>query len=390
MTAQVAFCWGQFGPYHMDRCRAVAEALGDASAVLGIEIADRSPYYAWAPQPAGPHFVKETLFPGQDYLETGRLARFLRLVRRLLGSGVRHVFLCHADQPEYFAAAIILRLAGRRVHVMTDSKFDDLPRRAWREALKPVFYRPYCGALVGGPRSRAYLRFLGRPRGPIVLGYDTVSIARIRALAGVPPAPDGPPHGVRHFTVIARFVPKKNLGLMLEAYQRYRSLDPAPRDLVLCGSGPEEDALRRQASGIPGVRFPGFLQAEGIARLLGESLALVLPSIEEQWGLVVNEALALGVPVLVAENTGARDLLVRDEVNGHVFEPDNAEGLARLMARIAGDATHWHRLAAATRSYAEAGDVARFAEGVLSLTGLPPATGRIGTPFAKEDGRESG
>lgn len=371
MTARVILFWGQFGPYHMDRCRAVAAALGDPAAVLGLEIADRSPFYDWAPEAADSRFVKETLFPGKSYADMGRFARFRRLVRRILASRARHVFLCHADQPEYFAAAVCLRLAGRRVYVMSDSKFDDFPRFAWREVLKKAFYRPYCGALVGGARSRDYLRFLGCPAGRIALGYDTVSIARIRKLAGAPPAPGGTPHARRHFTAVARFLPKKNLAMLIDAYRAYcRQAGEAPRDLVLCGAGPEEDALRRRAEGLDGVKFAGFLQADGVARVLATTLSLVLPSVEEQWGLVVNEALAMGVPVLVAHNVGARDSLVRTAINGHVFEPDNPEGLARLMARLAADEAEWCRLCQGAADFAPRGDVARFAEGVKMLTGI--------------------
>ena len=65
--------------------------------------------------------------------------------------------------------------------------------------------------------------------------------------------------------------------------------------------------------------------------MLRKSLALILPSTEEQFGFVVLEALALGIPVIVSENVGARDLHVRTGVNGFIFEPDNEKGLAFFM-----------------------------------------------------------
>ena len=182
------------------------------------------------------------------------------------------------------------------------------------------------------------------------------------------------PHGERHFTAVARFVPKKNLFLLLEAYALYRRRAGAePRRLVLCGDGPlmddlRADADRRDLGDL--VSFPGFVQTDEVARLLASSLALVLPSTEEQWGLVVNEALAMGVPVLVSDNVGARDTLVRTAVNGYVFEPDNGEGLSRLMERLAGDEGEWRRLSEAAARFAPLGDVARFVDGVRVLTGL--------------------
>lgn len=366
-----AFVWGQFGPYHMDRCEGAAAALRHHGTVTGIEVAASSDYYAWTPTGDGEGFHKLTLFADRSYNATNWWQRFVRLSCACLKSRARHVFLCHVSDVEYFLTALVLRLAGRRVYAMTESKFDDLPRTAWREVAKKLFYLPYHGALVGGARCRAYMKFLGFRDERIAEGYDTISIARIRALAGTPSAPDGAPFAERHFTAVARFVPKKNLGLLIEAYGRYRELaGEAARSLVLCGGGALEDELRRQAAPIPGIHFAGFVQADGVARALSTSLALVLPSIEEQWGQVVNEALAMGVPAMVTDQVGARDSLVRAEVNGFVFEPDNAEGLARLMLRIAADEAEWRRLAEGTARFTATADAARFGEGARALMGV--------------------
>ncbi len=367
----IAFVWGQFGPYHMDRCEAAGAALHESAAVVGIEVAASSDHYAWSPTGSGHHFRKMTLFPGANYSAVGRFARFRRLVAACLSSRARHVFMCHPGEGEYFAAALVLRLLGRRLYVMTESKFDDLPRNAWREVAKKIFYLPYRGALVGGARTRDYMRFLGFKDRRITIGYDTVSVERVRHLAGVPPAPDGTPFADRHFTIVARLVAKKNIALAIDAYRRYRDLaGDGARDLAIYGSGPLEDDLRTRAAGLDGLRFMGFQQEATIARALGSTLALILPSVEEQWGLVVNEAAAMGVPSLVTDQVGARDALVRTMTSGFVFEPDNAEGLARLMHRLGGDEAEWRRLAEGAAAGAVAGDTPRFAEGVRALTGL--------------------
>jgi glycosyltransferase involved in cell wall biosynthesis len=343
--------------------------------VLGLELAPASDEYAWAPSGGATGFVKETLFPGLKVEAVASHRRFARLFARLRASGAAHVFLCNPDRPEVLLTALVLRLLGRRVYAMTESKFDDFPRRGWREIAKKLFYLPYNGVLVGGARSADYMRFLGFAPGAIAAGYDSVGLDRVRALAAAPPAPDGMAFAARHFTIIARLVPKKNLAVAIDAYRRYRELagtdDRAPaRDLVIFGSGPLEADLRARGAGLDGLRFAGFQQQEAIARGLAATLALVLPSREEQWGLVVNEALAMGVPVLVTDQVGARDSLVRTAVNGYVFEPDNAEGLARLMLQISGDEAEWRRLCDGTRAFAPLADAPRFGDGVRALTGL--------------------
>jgi glycosyltransferase involved in cell wall biosynthesis len=188
-------------------------------------------------------------------------------------------------------------------------------------------------------------------------------------MAGTDAAPAGVPHTERHFTIIARFIAKKNITLALEAYAGYladRSRRRPPRALYLCGSGELEPALRKKAAELrlEHVHFCGYLSEEEVAQTLGSTLALILPSIEEQHGLVVNEALAMGVPVLVSDNCGARDLLVRSGVNGYVFEPDNAAGLANFMGALDRDEAEWTRLSLGTRRFLPAADTGFFVDAV--------------------------
>jgi glycosyltransferase involved in cell wall biosynthesis len=369
----ILFVWGQFGPYHQDRCKAAAGLPNHT--VMGLEIANNSSHhYAWDPIEAS-GFTKITLFPGKTYEEAGRLNRLLALVREGVRAGARYNFLCHYDQLEIFILATVLRFLRRRVFIMWESKFDDRPRSLWREMLKWVFLRPYTGVLNSGIRSRAYLAFLGMAGRPIANGYDSISVERLRAQAGSPAAPDGASFRQREFLVIARLVAKKNLSLVIAAYDLYRRNNPEnARNLVFLGTGPLDAALKAEVSarGLSGIRFAGFVQAEGVAHYLSHALALILPSIEEQWGLVVNEALALGVPVLCSENVGARDDLVRDTENGYVFAEYNAEHLADLMGLISGNETRWRAMATASSKRADLGDTSHFADGVRALIAAAP------------------
>jgi glycosyltransferase involved in cell wall biosynthesis len=262
---------------------------------------------------------------------------------------------------------------------MQDSKLDDKPRRLAKEWLKYLLYKPYKAALVGTPRSREYLAFLGLPEERIVVGYDALSLDRVAGLARAEPAPLGVPHGERHFTIIARFVPAKNLAMAIDAYAAFRREHPGTtRELHLCGSGPLEEGLKAQVArlGLEGVQFRGYLQEAEIAATLASTLALILSSTEEPFGLVVNEALALGVPVLLSENCGARDLLMRSAVNGYVFEPDNVDGLAHFMGLLHRDGDEWARLAANSQRFRDAADTGWFVRGVLQVLDALAGRGR--------------
>jgi L-malate glycosyltransferase len=357
---------------HLDRCRAVATHFGATRRVIGIELGGRSGTYDWK-QSTVPGFEKHTLFPEASSSDISALRRFWALVRACIAIGPADFFFCHYNEFSVFAASIALRLLGRRVFVMNNSKFDDKPRHVLKEALKLLYLLPYSGALVASRRSGAYLEFLHFRKNCIAHGYNAISVARVQGQAGTPPAPQGREFQSRHFTVVARMVPKKNHAAILEAFAVYARSTASPRPLHFCGSGPLEQVIRRRAAelGLSELTvFHGSLDAAAVSRVLSNTLALILISFEEQFGLVIPEALALGVPVIVSENCGACDDLVRSGENGFVVEPDNPAGIAYFMNILATDRRTWTNMATAAADRAVLGDVGRFVEGCEQLIAL--------------------
>lgn len=367
----LAFVWDNFGPMHADRCDAVAQAVGVGSDVIGIELSATSQEYDWNSE-KGSNFRKITLYPTKGWQQKSAVSVARRIISICMANSVSNVFLCNYDKTGVFLAGLGLRLLGKNVYVMGCSKFDDLPRNVWKEAMKRFFFLPYQGAITSGKRSRDYMRFMGIPESRIATEYNTLSLDRILRMGGGAAAPEGMPFKDRHFTIVARFIPKKNIAMALEAYSQYRRIALHPRALHLCGSGPLEKELREQVQKLQladNVVFRGFLQTDGVAQVLGNSLALILPSTEEQFGNVVIEAQAMGLPVILSDNCGARDNLVRSGVNGFVVEPDNPSGLAFFMKLLSDDSETWFRFASKTREFSKLGDTQRFVTAVLQLTG---------------------
>jgi glycosyltransferase involved in cell wall biosynthesis len=363
----IAFVWENFGPLHVDRCEAVMNRGFD---VIGIEFTGRSSTYGWAPFPA--KFRKVTLLGGEI---DGGLSE-AKLLRALLSmcyrSGAHHFFFCHYEKPAILLSALAMRGVGRHVYMMYESKFDDHPRNLWREFIKRQFLKPYHGCLAGSTRTQDYVRFLGMRPDRIVRGYDTVSVQRMkRQLSDV--CSVAVPFDQRHFTIVARLVEKKNHSLALQAYRRYLSTSSNPRRLIICGSGLLENELKAEVKSLSldqFVTFTGFIQTEEVSRILSSTLALILPSTQEQFGQVVLEAMAIGLPVLVSEACGARDELVRTGVNGFVFESDNPEGLAWFMSSLAHDQNLWIKMCHATKRFLPLCDVTGFADGVEQLVSI--------------------
>ncbi len=178
------------------------------------------------------------------------------------------VFISHYERPYIFLASLMLRLSGKTVFVLQDSKFDDYRRFLWREVFKRLMYKPYQGAIVASPRSGDYVRFLGvNPRAdPAELLHHLA-----RARARPPPARrqprGGAPFSGRAFLCVARLIAKKNHMMLLDAYALYAGRTAAPRQLILCGSGPLEAEIRRPDPR-PRPRWPGRAQGQS---LLGRS-----------------------------------------------------------------------------------------------------------------------
>lgn len=344
--AWTAVIFDRFGPYHLARLEAAARLRP----ILALEVCGESREYAWDPVEAvgdGENFRRLTLFPGRDHaqISPSECARGLTAVLDHNEPGAVAV-------PGWASPAALAALGwgarrGRPVVVMSESTAHDEPRRAWKEAVKRRVLRQ-CGAgLAGGGPQRDYLVALGLPADRVFTGYDAVDNAHFErgADAARAEAPErraalGLP--ARYFLASARFVEKKNLPRLLEAFAAYRQ--GAQRaggevwDLVLLGDGPLRPVLeqRRADLGLRDcVHLPGFRQYPELPAFLGLAGAFVHPSTTEQWGLVVNEALAAGLPVLVSNRCGCAPDLVAEGVNGWTFTPEDTSALTDGLHRLA-------------------------------------------------------
>lgn len=384
-TRTITLAWAQLSVEHLDRAAALAERLGSAAQVCAIGMAGSTRTYADTPPATcevGARTV--TLFPGQCYEDVPAWRRGLALLRQTWRSDMICMGIGY-DKLEALLVSWLLRLGGKRVVMLNDTKFEDRPRTPLGEIAKRLALSCYSAAIVAGARNLEYFRFLGFRRRPVLPGCDTIALDRIRANAAEAQAPAAAAYAQRHFVFVGRFVDVKNLTLLIEGYAAYAGqAGAAARRLVVAGSGPLEADLRARIDqhGIAHlVELRGFLTGAKLARCMADAAALVLSSYSETWGLVVNEAMALGIPAVISEACGARDTLVRNLINGVVFESGSAQALAAALAHVGGDERRWMDMVAETHRRAWLADTATFADAVELL--LDPQAQPAGQHIAR-------
>jgi len=157
------------------------------------------------------------------------------------------------------------------------------------------------------------------------------------------------------FLHVGRLAAEKNVGQIIEAFLRARELLPAGAvRLMIAGAGPEEPALRALAG--RDVLFLGVLDRErSLPRLYASADAFLFASLTETLGLVVLEAMASGLPVIAPAAGGVADHL-RDDENGIVVPPNDADAMAASIVALTLDLARRRRLGEGARRTAMALD----------------------------------
>lgn len=381
----VAVLFARFGPYHLARLRGANACLERVGARLSaIAMAGLDNTYAWDQVAVPTTYESRVLFPNSSYekIPARDLARGLTAYLDEIDPVA--VALPGWAFTEAKAGLEWCRTRKRAAILMSESSQGDHFRIWPRELAKQVLVRRFHAALVGGVRHEEYARRLGIPRACIFKGYDVVdndyfaaeatrvraASAEARAAAKLPP---------RYILSSSRFIAKKNIARLLRGYARYCASHPNAPDLVLCGDGDLRDRLQALARrlGIDArVHWPGFVQYEQLPTYYALAEAFILASTTEQWGLVVNEAMAAGLPVLVSNRCGCAPDLVREGENGFTFDPFDPDFIAAAIARLPTDAATLARMGDRSRQIIAQFSPATFGRNLVEAARL--ALARLG------------
>lgn len=326
-----------------------------------VLIAGKEETYGWAGEDfealygGVPVTVLSKTFRGlglRGYFKLSTLKTTLKFFGQLLKWRPKIVLVGGYDRPESMLAAFSSWLFRWRVGVMHDSRFNDAEsysKNVVLERLKSLVVRRYDFFMCSGQECVDYSNFLtGAKRPAYYGGWNVVDHESIGAAAEDAASDNeiyqhlGIDPDRRFFLMPIRFIAKKNVETVLDAYARYvRGVSGDPVAMIICGQGELEDDYRRRISRLgieKHARIVPWLPYDKVPRASRISNGVILASTHDQWGLIVNEALAAGAPMLVSNRCGAHEL-IKNGVNGYTFTPKDTEHLSALLTKLATDSS---------------------------------------------------
>jgi glycosyltransferase involved in cell wall biosynthesis len=218
--------------------------------------------------------------------------------------------------------AIICRLMNPRSRLLTwvcVSESTEAQRSKARGWFRKLLVRKIDGFLVNGESGARYLQCIGVPRGKIFRAPYPTDIERFGGSTL-----DRDEASTHRMLYVGQFVTRKGLVPFLRVLVRWATDHPSKIiEIYLVGSGPLEQTLKSlpRPSNLT-VSVHGFVPYDDLATVYQSAGIFVFPTLADEWGTVVSEAMASGLPVLGSVEGQAVEELVRDGVSGWLFRRD--------------------------------------------------------------------
>ena len=333
MTAHIekrlAICWPHFGPYHFARLDALSKALADDWHLCGFETDPSDSTYEWSCEENQNREWTHVKSP--PTLVSHSLASYRPTIVFINGWGFptsRRVWRW------------CLRNRTPKV-LLSDSRASDKKRNRISEWAKSAYVKTFQAAVTAGESHAEYLVSLGMPRHKIHLGLDVVDNQYFSSRRSDHSSNTGHFSQTKdrpYFLGIGRWIKKKDWPLLIRAYATWSSSIDNPPELRLVGGGEmhrELNKMRLKYQLNENLSLVPFQSYATLPNLYQNAIATVLPSREdEQWGLVVNESLAAGTPVIVSTECGCTESLVEHEKTGFIFQAGDEHSLRRMLQKV--------------------------------------------------------
>lgn len=231
-------------------------------------------------------------------------------------------------------------------------------KRRLRDTVLSIVYRFVDGFLAIGTANHTYYRSLGVPEAKIFDVPYTVDNDRFIAAAALTREERaavrqayGLPSDRPVILYASKFMPRKHPDDVLRAVASLKDKGGSPT-VFMVGTGEMEQELRNLVAelAIDNVVFGGFINQAELPKIFAAADIFVLPSENEPWGLIVNEAMCAGIPIVVSEEVGCVTDLVKDGVNGYHIRAGDVGALAGALEKLLSDDSSRLRMGGASLS----------------------------------------
>ena len=270
-------------------------------------------------------------------------------------------------EPSYFIGALMMRSLDTRHVIRVMPTYDAWIKRSLpKEAGKHLLYRTVDGAKTSGDAASRVAQAYGLPPQRIFPITQSIDVDHYAAAQAVSSSERGEERQNRNlhgcvFIYVGRLWSGKGLDTLFDAYEALLE-DESNVSLLIVGDGVEEDIFRARARDLPHVHFEGFVQPRDLPSLYALGDVFVFPTLGDPHGLVVEEAMAAGLPVISSTAAGDIEKRIVDGERGFLFQPGNSSILAKRMQRLSRDVELRQRFTEAGRMYAAGRSHERYAE----------------------------
>ncbi len=293
------------GDYHRARVKEVATLLGSEN-VFSADLGSGDGLYKWENTDANAHhFVLSPSTVDQVDLKS-TIQHWKQIITK---NNITHICIPGYGRKVYRKMLTESKKMGLHTLMFAESWYPsklpfDIIKGIWLKSKVDIFF-------VSGIRAAQHFRDrLKLDKKKIIEGYSVVDNKHFSA--GKAPKENKPT-----LLCVARFAPEKNLQMLIEAFKE--STLSQQWQLKIVGGGPLKESLQQSIGTNPNVVLHDWLSYNELPDLYTSASAFILPSEFEPWGLVVNEAMAAGLPILLSEEVGAFPDLLEVGINGWKF-----------------------------------------------------------------------
>lgn len=253
-----------------------------------------------------------------------RIYRTFEIIKYIIRNNFKVVFVTGYLELSSLSTIVGSFLRGNKIILFSESQeIDFFERSFFNELYKRIILNVFDGAVVGGECHKEYLMKLGMKKNIIFKGYDCVdnnffTSKSIKVNSEIDEE--------IYVCCVCRFVQKKNLFTLINSFRSFKNNFTITNNtkLKIAGTGPLESELKLYVKSlkIKDIEFVGPINYQDLPEFYAKSKGLILLSTTEQWGLVTNEALNCGIPILISNKCGSSEL-IKENINGFIVNARN-------------------------------------------------------------------